>query len=89
MCMALTAQVSGGEARRLLPPGSFLKFYDQSFTGEEFKRVSSEGVFHQVGPPYQLYFKLMYMSLLNRLGHSLLVWVATSTLAENDVTAWR
>jgi len=40
-------KVSGGEARRLLPPGSFLKFYDQSFTGEEFKRVSSEGVFHQ------------------------------------------
>ena len=40
--------MSGGEARRLLPPGSRLKFYDQSFTGEEFKRVSSEGVFHQV-----------------------------------------
>jgi len=40
-------KVSGGEARRLLPPGSRLKFYDQSFIGEEFKRVSSEGVFHQ------------------------------------------
>ena len=40
--------MTGGEARRLLPPGSRLKFYDQSFTGEEFKMVSSEGVFHQV-----------------------------------------
>ena len=59
------AQVSGGEARRLLPPGSFLKFYDQSFTGEEFKRVSSEGVFHQVSPPYHLLFELMHMSQLN------------------------
>ena len=43
-------QVTSGEARRLLPPGSRLKFYDQSFTGEEYKLVSSEGVFHQVFP---------------------------------------
>lgn len=49
ICDSSPVQVSGGEARRLLPPGSRLKFYDQSFIGEEFKRVSSEGVFHQVG----------------------------------------
>ena len=83
-CHRSPLQVSGGEARRLLPPGSRLKFYDQSFTGEEFKRVSSEGVFHQV-----FAFKILctYMHFyLNQPGNRVLVWAETCTLAQDDVS---
>ena len=84
-------QVTSGEARRLLPPGSRLKFYDQSFTGEEYKLVSSEGVFHQVFPQACLSKLIPCFAIwnLDSKGNRVLVWAATCPFTEVDVSAWR